>query len=93
MAKRGFLRESGGQDAQSERPASWHGQARSHRRDPWKSLINQNSWPRETVPGTATGKSLPSLISPETAILRRKVGRHDRTWWQAMFPFHRCRIT
>jgi hypothetical protein len=40
MAKRGFLRESGGQDAQSERPASWHGQARSHRRDPWKSLMN-----------------------------------------------------
>jgi hypothetical protein len=41
MAKRGFLRESGGQDAQSERPASWHGQARPHRRDPQKSLMNR----------------------------------------------------
>ena len=29
MAKRGFLRASGGQDARSERPAIWHGQPRA----------------------------------------------------------------
>ena len=35
-----FMRESGGHDAQSERLASWQGQARQPRFDPGKSLVS-----------------------------------------------------
>ena len=41
MATRGFLRESGGHDARSERPARWHGQTRRPRFDPRKSLMSR----------------------------------------------------
>jgi hypothetical protein len=46
MAKRGFLRESGGHDARSERPARWHGQPRQLRINPRKSLMSLGLIPR-----------------------------------------------
>jgi hypothetical protein len=43
MAKRAFLRESGGHDARSERLARWHEQARQPRLDPWNSLMSRRT--------------------------------------------------
>ena len=46
MAKRRFLREGGGYDARSERPARWHWHARQPRLDPGKSPLSRFfGWP------------------------------------------------
>ncbi len=76
MAKRGFLRESGGQDAQSERPASWHGQARPHRRDPRKSLMNQGKRPKGTrLPCPPTSPRTPTRTG------NSRQSHHPRRWF------------
>jgi hypothetical protein len=41
MAKRGFLRVSGRQDAWSERPARWHGQPRPLQSNPQESRMGR----------------------------------------------------